>query len=80
MSVFLAAPYSLTQGTLIVAVVESFNAIGYSLPSNENTAVGAKVQTIPSDPTIAPSRGSSTTESDINVILHTIILKFLRCT
>lgn len=66
MASFLASPYYLTQGNLIIAVVESFNAIGYSLPSTENTS-GALIQIIPSTPTLAPIRGTSTDETQIEV-------------
>lgn len=37
MSVFLASPYSLSQGALIVARVQSYNAIGWSALSTDNT-------------------------------------------
>lgn len=54
--------FGLTEGTLIVAVVEAVNTIGYSDPSVENTA-GALVQVVPAAPTSAPTRGTSTSES-----------------
>lgn len=66
MTVFLAAPYSLIEDDLIVAVVEALNAIGYSTPSNENT-VGALVQTVPADPLASPTRGATTSEAQIEV-------------
>ena len=49
LSVFLAAPYSLSQGTLIVGRVYAFNSIGSSLVSVSNS-VGVLVQTIPQQP------------------------------
>ena len=38
MTAFLAAPYNLNKGDLIVAIVEGLNAVGYSTPSVENTS------------------------------------------
>lgn len=37
MTTLLASPFLLEEGDLIVAIVESMNAIGYSDPSTENT-------------------------------------------
>lgn len=71
MSVFINSPYSLSEGDLIVAVVESLNAIDYSIPSAENT-VGALVQTIPADAINPPTRGSSTSETQIEVNIDAV--------
>jgi len=54
-----AETFALVEGDLIVATVESLNAIGYSPPSVANTA-GASVQVVPAAPPTAPTRGPST--------------------
>jgi hypothetical protein len=41
MTTLIGSSFLLTEGDLIVVVVESMNAIGYSDPSSENTT-GAK--------------------------------------
>jgi len=59
MTEFTSSPYSLPAGSLIVAVVEAKNIVGYSAPSTDNIA-GALVQTVPATPLAAPTRGSAT--------------------
>lgn len=72
MSTFTAQ--SLVEGDLIIAVVESLNAIDYSLPSDENTS-GALVQIIPADPVAAPIRNEDlTSETQIVVDLETVTI------
>lgn len=66
MTVFLAAPYSLSEGDLIEVKVIATNDIGDSTESAVNT-VGENVQTVPHTPTNAPSRNSATTTSSITV-------------
>jgi hypothetical protein len=58
MTTLLQDPYWLEEGDLIVATIEALNEIGYSEPSAENTQ-GAVIQVPPHNPTIAPSRGAS---------------------
>ena len=62
MSVFWALPFNLTQGTLIVAVVEAQNVVGYSKISPYNTA-GAVVRTVPANITLPPINGTNTSET-----------------
>lgn len=38
MATFLAAPFNLVEGDLIVVVVEALNVIDYSVPSDPNTS------------------------------------------
>lgn len=64
MSLFLAAPVTLTEGTLIVAKVEAQNVIGYGLISDANT-IGINVQTKPHTPTDLPVRDAQTTDTFI---------------
>jgi hypothetical protein len=54
--------YNLSESTLIVVQIEAKNYIGYSIPSNENSA-GAVAQIEPKDPTTAPPRDASTSTS-----------------
>jgi len=59
--------FNLAQNTLIVAVVEVLNTIGYSVPSPENT-IGAFVQVVPSAPPTSPERGSATDRTQLEVL------------
>jgi len=65
MSTLRAAPYSLAYGSLVVAKVRAKNSIGFGAQSSEN-ASGASIQTPPVQ-MAAPARGSSTSESQIEV-------------
>jgi hypothetical protein len=58
--------FTLTEGTLIVVSVQSHNTIGYSAASPENTS-GALVQRPPHAPPTAPTRGSASSESQLEV-------------
>jgi hypothetical protein len=70
MASLITAPFSLTEGTLIVAVVESVNMIGSSAASPENAA-GALVQVVPHAPPSAPTRGSNTNGASLEVLWAT---------
>lgn len=71
MSIFTSSPYSLDEGDLIVAVVQALNSIGYSTASPENTA-GAVVQVVPHAPSSAPTRVSTTSETEIHISISTV--------
>ena len=71
MSELYSSPYNLVEGDLIVAVVEALNQIGYSVPSQSNSA-GALVQVIPHDPVLPPVRVSDTTESSVHFTIPTL--------
>jgi hypothetical protein len=58
--------FGLVEGDLIVAVVESLNTIGYSATSPENTA-GALIQVVPGAPPSAPTRGSASSDTQLEV-------------
>jgi hypothetical protein len=62
MTAFIAAPFNLQEGNLIIAVVEALNGVDYSPASDDNTS-GATVRVKPHDPTLAPLRGSLTSET-----------------
>jgi len=65
MADFLAAPYSLSRGDLIVVKVRANNPIGWSSYSAENTS-GAEVETVPSTMS-SLARGSETSTVQIEV-------------
>lgn len=71
MSVFLASPYLLVEDDLIEVIVESLNAVDYSLPSSVNT-VGAHVQVPPHTPPTKPLRGAQTSETQIEVFVDAL--------
>jgi hypothetical protein len=59
MSVLVAEPFMLEQGSLIVAKVGAANLLGTSDYSDENS-VGAVIQTVPHTPALGPIRGEQT--------------------
>jgi len=63
-----ATPFDLQQGDLVQAKVTATNNYGDSAISDANTA-GALIETVPHIPTIAPTRGSNTGETQVEVII-----------
>lgn len=74
MSVLISSTYLLDQGhNKVIATVEALNAVGYSLPSVENT-VGASVRVKPLQPTQGPQRvDASTTDTTITVSMDNLL-------
>jgi hypothetical protein len=72
MTVFVAAPYSLTLGTTIVATVSAINSIGTSDPSPVNSS-GVVIQTTPTKPPTAPANGTSTSNTQIHVTWNNLV-------
>lgn len=66
MQILTAAPYSLTQGTLIRATMRAFNVIGGSITSTLNS-FGEFAQNAPLKPPSAPLRNGDTSESILKV-------------
>lgn len=62
------SPFDLTQGTLVKVKIQATNAFGTSVISEANT-VGALIETVPWTPTVAPSRGANTGETQIELVL-----------
>jgi hypothetical protein len=63
-----AAFTGLAQGTLVVAKVTATNAFGTSPESDLNVA-GARIETVPHQPTSPPTRGAQTHETQIQLQL-----------
>lgn len=66
MNTLTASPYSLTLGTLIRAKIRANNLYGEGTYSAINTA-GALIETIPSQVSPAPTKGSNTNNTSIEV-------------
>lgn len=66
MSVFTASPFSFSIGALIVAKVEAYNSLGYSVPSVENTS-GATVMEEPQVSITNLASGSGTSKTVIQL-------------
>lgn len=64
-------PYFLEEGDLVVAQIEALNYIGYSEPTEPNTE-GAVIKQRPHMPLESPRRGSSTTDSSIEVLFDQV--------
>lgn len=65
-STLTASPFSLEQGDIVYARVMATNAIGDSSVSDVNSS-GADIRVVPTTPTSPPSRGSSTSDTEIEV-------------
>ena len=65
MTVLTSSPYNLTYNTLVQAEAQAYNVQGWGGLSNANT-VGAVIQVPPSQMG-QPTRGSATTETQIQV-------------
>jgi len=68
MATLTAGPFSLTQGTIVVARVLATNAIGSSSYSTPNS-LGADIRVAPHAPSVAPSRGDGTDVDRIEVVI-----------
>ena len=67
MSVLRAEPFNLLAGTVIIAKVQAYNIIGYSLPSEPNTG-DAELRTEPISPSTLVTRvDDGTTDTEIKV-------------
>ncbi|MCP3681809.1 MAG: fibronectin type III domain-containing protein, partial [bacterium] len=66
MSLLNSSPYSCTPGQLIRAKIKAENSIGWSAESTPNTT-GSLCQTVPSIPSSVPSKGVSTSMSQVEV-------------
>jgi hypothetical protein len=64
-----ASPYLLIQDDVIVAQVSSTNSLGTSAYQSSSTTSGARVEIVPLKPTIQASRGSLTSQSQLEIVI-----------
>lgn len=74
MQVLMSAPFSLTQGSNVIARVSAINVLGQSLFSQPSVISNstAVIQTIPSKPVRGPQRGNNTSTIQIEAVVDAL--------